>query len=216
MEHRRLLAVSSSAQPLPERVRIVAFLACPPECSIMRIIPVVAAVAVGRRSHLRGIGIPVARVTLQGLMRTRQRVAGLLVMIETPMRPTVGVVTARAVGAEPADVMGIGMAARARARCILERLGRGGNSSQGTTACKPMSGNRVRSWSKATFLSPARLLVTLLAVAARAGPMRIILAMARDARHGELVTIEVSACGIARTRASRGRRAGETWSPYRG
>ena len=161
----------------------------------MRIIPVVAAVAVGRRSHLRGIGILVAPVTLQGPMRTGQRVAGLLVMIETPMRPTVGVMTAQAVGAEPADVMGIGMAARARAWCILERL----------TAVAIFAGYHCMQADErksrqvmveGDFLSPASLLVTLLAVAPQLATMRIILAVARGARHGELVTIEVSAVAL--------------------
>ena len=63
----------------------------------MNIIPVVAAVAVGRRDDPRNISYLVTRVTSHSMMCTRQWVAGLLVVIEDPPCPAIGAVTARAI-----------------------------------------------------------------------------------------------------------------------
>ena len=89
----------------------------------MRIIAVVAAVAARRRGNPLDIGLFVARMALQSVMRARKRVAGLLVVVEAPACPTVRVVAARTIGAEPADMVGILVTVRACARRILERLG---------------------------------------------------------------------------------------------
>ena len=155
----------------------MAFFACPAERSVVRIIPAVASVAIGRRGHPRDIGLLVARMALQSMMRARQRVAGLLVVIEAPACPTVGVVTARAVGAEPADMVRILVAARARARRILERLG----SVAFLARHHRMQSDERKSRQimvEGDLLSPARLLVALLAIAAQLALVRIILAMA--------------------------------------
>ena len=78
-----------------------------PECAIVGIILLVAAIAVRWRSNLGDVGLPVARMALQGLMRACQWVAGLLVMIEAPTRPPIGVVTGGTIGAEPTNVIGV-------------------------------------------------------------------------------------------------------------
>lgn len=172
----------------------MAFFACPAERSVVRIIPAVASIAIGRRGNPRDIGLLVARMAMQSIMRARQRVAGLLVVIEEPACPTIGVVTARTVGAEPTDMVRILVAARASTRRILERLGSvaflAGHHRMQSDQWEPR-----QIMIEDDLLPPARLLVALLAIAAQLTPVRIILAMAGDARHGQFIAIQVA--GVA-------------------
>ena len=80
----------------------MAFFARSSESSLMGIVSSVAPVAAGWRPCARDMQLLMAQVTLQSLVRSRQRVAGLAVVIEAPACPAIGVVAARAVRAEPA------------------------------------------------------------------------------------------------------------------
>lgn len=83
----------------------MAFLACPPERSFVRIVSAVAAEAVGRSGHPHEGRLLVAGIALQSLMGALQGIVRLLVVIEAPALPAIGVVTARAIRAEPADMV---------------------------------------------------------------------------------------------------------------
>jgi hypothetical protein len=79
----------------------VAFFAFPPERSLVDIIPVVASIAAGRCDDLRDIGYLMAGVTIHSTMRADQRVSRLLVVIEEPPLPAIGVVATSAANTEP-------------------------------------------------------------------------------------------------------------------
>ena len=186
-----LAVVSSAHRPLLERVGIVAAFARTPECSLVGIILLVAAIAVCWRCNLGDIGFPVAGMALHGLMRARQRVAGLFVMIEAPARPAIGAVTGGTIGAETANVMAVSVAACACLRRILERLG--AVAFLAGDHCMQSDQRKSRQvMIKSHLLPPARLVVASLTGAAQLTVMRVILAMAGDAGRRELVAIEVT------------------------
>ena len=112
-------------------------------------------------------------------------------MIEAPSRPTVGVVTGGTIGAEPANVMSVTVAAHAFSGRILERLG-AVTFLAGDYRMQSKKGKSRQVVIEGDLLPPARFVVTALAVAAQLAVMRVILAMAGDARHRELVAIEVA------------------------
>ena len=161
----------------------MAFLAFPPERSLVHVIPVVAGIAAGRCDDLLDIGYLMARVTSHGTMRTQQWVACLLVVIEDPSFPTIGVVADSAANnTESTRVIRILMAAYACAGCILER-----SRSMAFFAryCRVQSDQRKsrQVMVEGDLLSPARFLVALLAIATELALVRVILAMTGDARH---------------------------------
>lgn len=169
----------------------MAFFARTAESPVVGIILAVAAVAVCRRSYARNIGLLVASMALQGMMRARQRVARLLVVIEAPACPSVRVVTRRTIRTEPPDVMRILVAARAGAGRILERRAAMTFLARDYRV-QPDQGKSRQIVVEGDLLAPARLVVALLASLAELAFVRIILAMAGDAGHGQFVAIEVT------------------------
>ena len=130
-------------------------------------------------------------MALQGLVRARQRVAALFVMIEAPARPPIGVVTGGTVGAEAAIVIAVSVAACACLRRVLERLGAVAFLA-GDHRMQSDQGKSRQVVIKGYLLTPTCLVVTALTGAAQLAVVRVILLMAGDARHGELVAIEVA------------------------
>ena len=155
----------------------MASLACPPERSVVGVILTVAGVAGHRRGNPRDVGFPVASLALQRMVRARQRVAGLLVVIKAPACPTVGVVAVHAGGAETADMVGISVTVRACARRIFERRGPMAFLA-GYHCMQPDERESGQIVVESNPLSPARLLVALLAGVAELALVRIIFAMA--------------------------------------
>lgn len=63
-----------------------------------------------------------AKVALALLMRTGERKFGLLVMIETPKCPAIGIMTLNAIFPETGLVIAVFMTSQAFRRCVLEGL----------------------------------------------------------------------------------------------
>ena len=72
----------------------------PPECSLVGIIMPVTGVAVRRGAHLHSIGFLMARMALEVVVSTRQRIARLLIMIKAPTRPTAWAMAGPAIGSK--------------------------------------------------------------------------------------------------------------------
>ena len=85
----------------------MAFLAGAPKCAAMCVIAAVAAITSCWRRHFIGRGRGVTRLALCHAMSTRERILGVLVVIEPPKFPTVGVVTMLTCRAELALVLRI-------------------------------------------------------------------------------------------------------------
>lgn len=85
----------------------MALLAGPTERTLMDIIGFVAVVADSRQHDLCDVLGRVTGMALNPAMPTRQRIASLCVVIETPARPAIWVVTLPAIGPEPTFVVPI-------------------------------------------------------------------------------------------------------------
>src|SRR5262245_6378271 len=125
-------------------------------------------------------------MTLQGTVGAGQGVAGLLVVVETPARPAVGVVAGRTIGSEAAGVVHVLVAAGAGGGGLFEGggpmaglAGDGGvQADQGKARQVVVEGHR---------LAPARLLVAVLAGRPELALVGIILAVAGGAVGGQPV-----------------------------
>lgn len=105
--------------PLPESLGDVTRLAAPPKRAAMRVVAAVAAKARGGSRDFRGVFGGMTGVALQSLVRASQRKLGFLVMVKAPKCEAVGVVAARAIGAQPALVALVLVTGFARPRRIL-------------------------------------------------------------------------------------------------
>src|SRR5581483_3679839 len=157
----------------------------------MSIIPAVAVVAARRRAHRDDIGLPVARLALKSPVGTGQGIACLLIVIEPPAGPTVGIVAGRAGAAEPAAVVRILVTGDARARGILERL-RSMAFLAGYHGVQSYQRKPRQIMVESDFLAPAGFLVALRAVGAQLALVSIILAVTGHARRRQFVSIEVA------------------------
>src|SRR6185295_10182336 len=167
-------SISLPGQSLPERNGGVTFFARPAESSVMHVVLAVTGVTRAGGGDLRDRAQLVAGMALKRTVGPGQGVGGLLVVVETPARPAVGVVAGRAIGAQAPGVMDVLVAAGAGAGGILEGggamaglAGDGGVQADQGKACQIMvKGHR---------LAPARLLVTALAGSPQLALVGIIL-----------------------------------------
>lgn len=125
----------------------------------------------------------VARFALQSFVRARQRKLSLAIVVERPARPAHGVVAGPAVAAEPALVaIVVGMTIDALIRSILETprlvasaaLRVGVLANEGKSRQAVIEPNRRR---------PSAIAMALLALRPFLACMRIVVAVARHARH---------------------------------
>src|SRR5262245_66426762 len=79
----------------------------------MNVVSPVAVVAVVRQRDLGDVLGGMTGVTLQALMRSRQRIPGLCRMVEAPARPSIRVVAQAAIAAQAALVMPVFVTIRA-------------------------------------------------------------------------------------------------------
>lgn len=86
----------------------------------MSIVLPVTGVAVRRGAHLHSIGFPMARMTLEVVVSTRQRIARLLIMIKAPTSPIARAMAGPAIGPKSTAMVLVLMTAGARAGGILE------------------------------------------------------------------------------------------------
>jgi len=150
----------------------------------MHVVLAVTGVTRAGGGDLRDRAQLVAGMALKRTVGPGQGVGGLLVVVETPARPAVGVVAGRAIGAQAPGVMDVLVAAGAGAGGILEGggamaglAGDGGVQADQGKACQIMvKGHR---------LAPARLLVTALAGSPQLALVGIILAVAGGAIGGQ-------------------------------
>jgi len=136
-------------------------------------------------------------VTIEPLMSTVERVTCLGIVIETPARPAVRVVTQGAISRQPAFVMGILVAARTAALRVFERS----RAMAFLAGRDRMTANQWKSRDlviEGHIAPPARFLVALFATAAELSFVGIVFLVTRHAIRCELVAIEVAAMtGIA-------------------
>lgn len=130
-------------------------------------------------------------MALQSLVRTGKREARLLVMVEPPAGPAIGVVTLRAGIPEATGMMLIIVAARARARRVLE----GWRTMAFFTRHSCVEANERKPCEvviERNFLAPAGFVVTLVAARSELPFVSIILLVASDTCCRELVAIEIA------------------------
>jgi hypothetical protein len=164
--------------------------------TLVDVVPLMAAVAVGRQGNFCQMLSGVTRAAIECAMRSGQRVFCLGVVIKSPASPTVGVVTKTATSPQPALVMIILVATRAGGRGSPER-------------CSQMTFfawyDRVPAYQRkasqivveAGRFSPAGVLVTFFALRAELSPMRIIFLMTGDAGGCQFVAERADVTGIA-------------------
>ena len=157
----------------------------------MNVVSPVAVVAVVRQRDLGDVLGRMTGVTLQALMRSRQRIPGLCRMVEAPARPSIRVVAQGAISAQPPLVMPVPVTTRANPRRVLERrramtfLAR----HDGMAADQRKARNVMI---EADLLPPAGLAMTAFAAGSELAFMRIILLVAGHAGRRELVAIEIA------------------------
>ena len=161
------------------------------ERALMRIVAAVATVAVCGDHDLGHILCGMAGVAGQIAMRSRQRILGLLVVIVDPARPRIRVMARRAVRSDAAFVVLVLVALRAGQRRALVGL-------------RPMTflarHDRMLSDQRKPadvvielgLLAPTRVVVALLAAGTQLPFVRVVLAMARQARGRQSVAVEVA------------------------
>src|SRR5262245_15462584 len=187
-------SISLPGQSLPERNGSVTFFARPAESSVMRVILAVAGVTRAGGADFRAGARLVTGMALERAVGAGQGVGGLLVVIETPARPPVGVVAGGAVGAQTSGVVHIFVAAGAGAGGILE----GGGAMAGLAGDGRVQANEGKAGQvmvEGHRLAPAGLLVAALAGGPELALVGIILAVAGGAVGGQPVAPGVA--GVA-------------------
>jgi hypothetical protein len=161
----------------------------------MNIVQPVTAVATRLQYDLGDILDGVAGVAVEPAMRSRQRILRLAVVIETPARPPIGIVTTCAIGAQPALVVVVLVAASTDNPRVLERRRAmtflAGYNRMPADQREP--GQVVIECGRS---APTGVAVASLAAAAQLPFMRVVLLVARHAAGRELVVEEVA--GVTR------------------
>ena len=157
----------------------------------MRIVAAMTTEAIGPDRHFGGSLGRVAGVAMQTLMRASQWKARLRGMVEPPRLPTVGGMALRALGAEPAFVLGILVAAVACHLCILE-AGRAMALLAGNPGVQSDQREARHVVVEGHLLPPAGFLVALLAARAQLAFVRVIFLVAARAIGGQFVAIEIA------------------------
>jgi hypothetical protein len=154
-----------------------------------------AVVASSRGRDFLDARLLVTSVTMKAGMGTREGVACLSVVIESPARPAVGVVATGAIDSQAACVMSVIVAALARNRGIFKGL-----RAMAFLACH--HGMETDKWEarkvviEGNFATPPGLVMALLTTATELPFVGVILAVARNACGRQFVTIEIT--GVAR------------------
>ena len=130
-------------------------------------------------------------MALQTFVRSGQRKARLLVMVEPPPGPAVRVMTLRAVGPKAAGVMLVLVATRARPRRVLEGW-RAMTILAGDRCVKANEGKPREVVIERDLVAPAGFVVALVAARSELAFVRIILLVAADARGCQLVAVEIA------------------------
>lgn len=183
--------VSALLQSFAKRCRDMAFFAGPSEGAPVSVITTMAAVTGRWRRHFLLCGRLMTGAALQPFMCSCQCKLRLLVVVEAPECPTIGVVTGGTLGAQRAAVMFVFVARGTRCGRILECLRamaflaghRGVQSDQGKSRQIVIERN---------LLQPLRFVVTTLTARAELAFVRIVGLVAGNAGYRELVLIEVT------------------------
>jgi len=169
----------------------MALLASLAERAVVRVVLGVAAVAVRcLRDAVRHLRL-VAGMAVEPGVRAGQRELRLPVVIETPDRPAVGIVTCVAIGSEASLVQGVLMAAGAGARRVLE----GFRAMALIAADLRVTADQWKSRQivvECDRLAPARLFMALLATGAELALVGLILLVTGHALGGQLVAVEIT------------------------
>ncbi len=160
----------------------------------MRVILPVTGIAIGRERDLGDIAGDVAGLAIKVAMRARQGITGLLVVIEAPACPAVGVVTKPAVRREAPLMMLVRMAGDAGKRRALEYRGAVAFLA-GHDGVAPDQGKSRNVVIESDAATPIRLIVALLAPGSELPLMTVILAVAGRAGGRQLVAVEIA--GVA-------------------
>jgi hypothetical protein len=188
---------SSSDGPLLKGRRGVTLFARATEGTAMNIIGAVTAVARRRQGDFCHDLEFVAGMAVKFGMRPGQCKTGLPCMIEAPPRPAIRVVTHRAPRPKPSFVMYILVARGAHLRGLLIAW----RSMALLARHCGMTSNQWKSRDvviKGDLLPPTCVLVTLLTSRTQLSLVRIVFFVARNARHAQFVTVEITdVAGIA-------------------